>query len=1543
MNQDMPLTADQMVTVLDSSPLAIYVMAMDNWELLYANHQARELLMWKAERRGMTCYQAAGFDKPCPYCQLGKMNSSRFLVREFRYPANGRIYQLSGKLIDWSGRAAHIEYILDITNRKQEEDSMRTLQEELQAAFRSIPCGLCVYRYDGKTIKPLSHNPAFYEIMGYSGEHIENIEQETSFLGVHQDDVAALKVRIGRVIQDGGIMRHTYRVWNDREQKYHWIRLDGSVKSQEDGTKLLYGVYSDVSGQQLLEEELTAANEKMQDIVNAIPGGVAIYKVTDIFETVYFSDGVPELSGYTVEEYRELIKRDAAEMTYWEDTPVVVGKAGEVIASRGGADFEFRKLHRDGHIVWVRAQVKWLGEEDGYPLLHCVFHNISDLKEAQLEMDHLINSIPGGIASYRVEAEQFIPVFFSDGVTSLSGHTREEYNEMCRFGINNIIYELDRERVLQAAKAAFLSGEVLDISYRMRHKNGNLIWIHLNGRRMGPLAENARFYAVFTGMSAEARLFQSIANETADGIYVIDKKNYDLLYNNESKELFISGSDCLGQKCYTALHGKSGPCEFCTLNSHKADGEEHEMAVEGTNRFYKTRFWETEWNGIPAYVKYVWDVTEEVNTRREKERLEMYFKTVVDKLPGGILVIRCEADGRMVPEFMSGGFAAMVGMTMEEAGILYQNDAFAGICPEDAGEIRQKLKDYVRNGEEQCEITGRMMCGDGTYIWVKCMLSLKRTVDGVSRLYASYTDITGSVEEKEQIRRQYEELILKHYRMPGPDALVVGHCNITQNRILEIIDHTDSYLLKNLGTVREEFFTGLAALVVDQEERQVFLDTYLNAPALAAFRRKDTEQILKCFVRFPREEKGRYVQFKVNLVEAPDTGDITGILTVTDITEQTISDRILHQLSVTNYDFVIDLNLDQDSYTILTSNQNAVCIPERKGCHSRRVAEMLASTIVPKDREQYRRCLDPAGMRQRLEREGLYTFAFSITDENGDIRTKNMTVTAIDLRLGRVCLLRTDITDSVREQQGLLNMMAYTFELMGIYHVGADSFIMYTRQMVLENLPPHVMDNYSGSVEAFAESYISDEGGGKATYEFMPETMLKRLEEEPSGYDFVFMHQSEEGLRYKQINVLWGDQNHKTICMVRADVTDMLAAERRTKKALEKALALAEEANRAKSDFLSAMSHDIRTPMNAIMGMTALAVAHMDDRARVADCLQKISISSRHLLSLINDILDMSKIERSKIMLNRMRISLPELLEQISAIMLPQARAAGLQFEIRMGEFIHPYFYGDSLRISQILINILSNAVKFTPEGGRVDFLAEEILPAEDQGKVRCRFTVRDTGIGMSKEFMEDMFAPFARSKGAARIEGTGLGLSITKGLVELMGGSISVESRQNEGSAFQVEIECEAADDKEDSAAEKPGAAEEAEGEKRFAGRCFLVAEDNAINAEILCELLLMQGAKTVVKTDGIQAVREFTETPPGTYDAVLMDIQMPEMNGYEATRRIRELDRPDARTIPIVAMTANAFSEDVQASIDAGMTAHVAKPIDVEMLGITLSRVLE
>lgn len=533
----------------------------------------------------------------------------------------------------------------------------------------------------------------------------------------------------------------------------------------------------------------------------------------------------------------------------------------------------------------------------------------------------------------------------------------------------------------------------------------------------------------------------------------------------------------------------------------------------------------------------------------------------------------------------------------------------------------------------------------------------------------------------------------------------------------------------------------------------------------------------------------------------------------------------------------------------------------------------------------------------------------------------------------------------------------------------------------------------------------------------------------------------------------------------RTSIKELKARERE----LHEALLLAQKANNAKKDFLSRMSHEIRTPMNAIIGMAAIAGAHLDDRGRIEDCLTKITFSSRHLLSLINDVLDMSKIDAGKLTVNHEPFRIGQLTESVVSVIDSQARTQEKIFECDISGIRQERLIGDYLRVNQILLNLLSNSVKFTPRGGMIRLEIKEI---EDQkGRTFLQFVVSDTGIGMSEEFLERLYLPFEQADGqiSQKYGGTGLGMAITNNLVELLGGSIDVKSRLGEGTVFTVKLPFDLPEDSEeyhvreletlrvlvvddeeydrihanillkrlgiaaqfaksgreaikavleaqeagtgydvcivdwrmpnmdgievtrkiretagsdvlmivlsafdwseideegrragvnafiakpllesplrnvlesvlgaDISSKEPEAAQ-----SNCTGSRLLLAEDNALNMEIAVELLQMAGAESDCAVNGKEAVEKFEDSPAGYYDAILMDVQMPVMDGYTATRKIRAGGHPDAKTIPIIAMTANIFSEDIDAAYAAGMNGHMAKPIDAKTLYQTIAGV--
>jgi len=394
---------------------------------------------------------------------------------------------------------------------------------------------------------------------------------------------------------------------------------------------------------------------------------------------------------------------------------------------------------------------------------------------------------------------------------------------------------------------------------------------------------------------------------------------------------------------------------------------------------------------------------------------------------------------------------------------------------------------------------------------------------------------------------------------------------------------------------------------------------------------------------------------------------------------------------------------------------------------------------------------------------------------------------------------------------------------------------------------------------------------------------------------------------------------------------------KKAKNVATEALQTAENANKAKTDFLSNMSHDIRTPMNAIIGITSLIRHDAGNKAKVIEYADKIDISSRHLLGIINDVLDMSKIEAGKTVFKYSDFSILDFMQELDTIFHTQIYEKQQTLTIIKENIQHEWVNGDQVHLMQIFSNLLSNAVKYTQEGGEIQFFVEE-CETKSSVYAKYRILVSDNGMGMSADFKDTIFDAFTRAESSLtnKIQGTGLGMAITKNLVEAMGGTIDVESELGQGSCFEVLLDLKIAEDRTAALAAQEET-DEQDG-NILQGMRFLCAEDNELNAEILTELLKIEGAECIICENGEEILKAFEQSVPGDYDMILMDIQMPVMNGYEATKAIRRSSHELAQTIPIIAMTANAFSEDIQRSLAAGMNAHVSKPVEMKVLEKTI-----
>lgn len=469
---------------------------------------------------------------------------------------------------------------------------------------------------------------------------------------------------------------------------------------------------------------------------------------------------------------------------------------------------------------------------------------------------------------------------------------------------------------------------------------------------------------------------------------------------------------------------------------------------------------------------------------------------------------------------------------------------------------------------------------------------------------------------------------------------------------------------------------------------------------------------------------------------------------------------------------------------------------------------------------------------------------------------------------------------------------------------------------------------------------VPEEKKKKLEEEFETERICARIQE-VSIVEREFQKWYEHSTSWFRIQFILSmtrEKKRPIVTVTVMNIDDLKRLQEEQNKALLSAYETAHQASRAKSDFLANMSHDIRTPMNAIMGMSTIARRNIHDPEKLEDCLNKIDSSSKHLLSLINSVLDMSKIESGKVVFVEEVFRLDQMIEDIKRIVQPQAEKKDIQFTSEYETLQGIMVKSDPLRIRQVLLNIMGNAIKFTPEKGKVHCSVVKVLSIYD-GYSTFEFTCEDNGIGMDQEFVDKIFQPYERSKNVTskEIEGSGLGMFISKNIVEMMNGEIYVESKKDEGTKFTVIFHLKEISEQPEK--EKTEQNEEAQiAFDAMKGKRILLVEDNDMNREIAQEFLTEEGILVENAVNGKEAVEKMEQSSLYYYDLILMDIQMPVMNGYEASAAIRRMDREDSG-LPIIAMTANAFSDDIRQAKEAGMNEHIAKPIDVSVMFSVLS----
>ena len=716
----------------------------------------------------------------------------------------------------------------------------------------------------------------------------------------------------------------------------------------------------------------------------------------------------------------------------------------------------------------------------------------------------------------------------------------------------------------------------------------------------------------------------------------------------------------------------------------------------------------------------------------------------------------------------------------------------------------------------------------------------------------------------------------------------------------------------------------------------------------------------------------------------------------------------LYEINFTKYQILSGKSTNQDMFYTAPGME----IPGPLDVHLRSWRERIVETG---DREYFDSIMNRQNILDRFsEGRGDYDFSYRILDRNGKpyylresilLTQDENTGDVVGVFVLRDITAQKQVEEESDRRKRMISALSRDYTTAFLVNLESDSYVIYRRnETVMRKYSDCFVPSYADTVDAFVEKGVFHQDQEKFIHFLRPD-VLRRNMEGKEVFSFIFRTQDSGGAFYQQAKIVRTgtlDTPLSELIIGFADKTEEKRSEEQQRALLENALERATNADRAKSIFLTNMSHDIRTPMNAILGFTHIAMGHLDEKERVLDCLHKIIDSSDHLMNLINNVLDMSRIESGRLELHEVNADLNDTITYVRSALLPQIREKEQNFVVCAESVSGMKYRFDPLVFRQLLLNLLGNAVKYTGPGGKISLEIVEEAPAP-AGYALISIRVRDNGIGMSPDFVARIFEPFERENNStlSRVPGNGLGMAICKGIVEAMGGTIDIQTEQGKGTEIIIHLflhlqekddlflpsdllsgtdsvadagsrGADTAPDFDSSYRAESGTdpAKEPEEDKEIEetvpgqilkkgerdlsarelfveldprGKRILVVEDNELNMEIACEILREAGFETDCAVNGREAVRKVAVSRKGYYDVILMDVQMPVMDGYEATARIRGMQDLDHAGIPIIAMTANVFEEDMRKCLEAGMDAFIAKPVDIQTIIRTLTPVLQ
>ncbi|MDO5559924.1 MAG: PAS domain-containing protein [Oscillospiraceae bacterium] len=1421
-----------------------------------------------------------------------------------------KLMNLSISEIDIENETLFFACFTDITDKQE-------LTKQISLMSDRLECVITLFKYENNTLFLQYANEILYRHTGIQRENFLNETDRYIKELIPDEDMKAIRESMRNAVVTGKPGSVCFRIHCHGKNLYISSRYT-IVKQENSDTYIIVAVSIDITDKKKLKDEHAAERIRYRMIVEQT--GSAIFEWNALTGEFYSSQSYKK---YAISDINEsvLFKNAGPDnIIHHDDIPVLKQFFKNLKGKDRKADGVMRLLMKDGSYRWSRLMGIVIDDDEGKvtKAIGYICDINEDMKKTIMLQD-FVDRMPGAVSIMQLGPELKLLYYNEDFIKLCSSSSCCPLTESDSIKVlKSMIVPSDLKKLSNEINEKRKSGKSINTTLHRIKKDGSIDLINMVALKIREDNGYPVYYVIFVPPSDDNILYQNILENSMLSVVVSEEKTGSVIYaNNNFYELtgVLLDKD-INLSYFKNLFNDYGFKKFDQFKaSLKTDSFTKMSITTISGKFLHINGRKLVWNGISSYIMYI---SNQTNEQREYEQI----RKLVDNLPGGVGIYEIRGN-RLYQIYLNNGYFSMLGDTRNNRMKFSGYHFFDAIHPEDVSILKEKISSLI-GGLEKAEIVYRVINTKGEYIWLKVISHVSYN-NNSKVIYCSFTNVD------EQTKTH---LYLK-----------------AQKSLLDVT-------LRNAKTTSWEYDKAeKRAILTDAAQKQHGLDRILeNFPESVIEKgmvHKDSvEDFRKFFSQTFRHDK---TEERDILMYTPDKSrcwwchfilspiydrneKLTKIVcSSVDVTQQKNKElryeKQLHDINAYDAENLImkaRYNLSRNTMEYHVSKNNNADLMNIEAydeaiktissyAFSSRKKKMLLETF---DRDKLIR------EHRRAINEFTLDFLRKMPDSKHIwIRLSCKTITnpsSDDL----ICFLyASDITKEITEHNISMRLIGTEYEFISTYNISTLEHLLYHCKNGQDITATGYMDMATASAVEPDKKLLLDAKDIRF--------VIRELEKN-NTYSFAFTVRDENAaLRRKKIQYCYLDETRDIILISCSDITELYQKEQEQIRNLQEAILAANKASQAKTEFLSRMSHDLRTPLNVIIGLTSLAVDDTHDPAAIEDCLYKINDSGKYLLRLINDCLDLEKITSSNVRLSPVAYHYQDFINSINTMIAPLCKQKNITFTITNIE--DPYVvYTDRLRFEQIFFNLLTNAVKFTPGGGKINFIPKITLLADN--KIACDFTVSDNGIGMSEEFQKRMFQPFEQESNEIlpQSQGSGLGLSIVNNIVNLMKGTITVSSKRGTGTDITVHLVIPIAGKTKTFEIKDYGSF------ANLSSKNVLLIEDHPLNTEIARRLLEKKEMNVVCVSNGREGLNAFEDSDEYFFSAILMDIRMPVMNGLDTSKAIRSLNRRDALTVPIIAMTANAFDEDIKETQAAGMNAHLGKPIEPQKLFSLLSKLI-